>query len=38
MFLLSPRADYINGAELMVDGGMDDMLMDHVPRPGYNDR
>ncbi|NIE62455.1 SDR family oxidoreductase [Burkholderia sp. Ax-1719] len=34
-FLASPRADYINGAELVVDGGLDSMLMDLVPRPGY---
>lgn len=37
LFLLSERAAYVNGAELMVDGGMDCMLMDMVPRPGYND-
>jgi len=36
IFLLSPRSEYVNGAELLVDGGMDDMLMDLVPRPGYN--
>jgi NAD(P)-dependent dehydrogenase (short-subunit alcohol dehydrogenase family) len=36
MFLASPRSGYINGAELVVDGGMSCMLMDMVPRPGYN--
>ena len=25
-----------NGAELAVDGGMSSMLMDMVPRPGFN--
>ncbi|WP_085315409.1 SDR family NAD(P)-dependent oxidoreductase [Derxia lacustris] len=37
LFLLSDRAGYVNGAELMVDGGMSAMLMDLVPRPGFND-
>jgi glucose 1-dehydrogenase len=36
LFLLSDRAAYVNGTELIVDGGLDCMLMDMVPRPGYN--
>ena len=32
----APRSGYMNGAELAVDGGMSSMLMDMVPRPGYN--
>lgn len=37
LFLASPRAAYINGAEVAVDGAMSSMLMDMVPRPGYNE-
>ncbi|WP_200826692.1 SDR family NAD(P)-dependent oxidoreductase [Marinobacterium lutimaris] len=37
-FLLSERAAYINGAELTVDGGMEVMLMDLIPRPGFSAR
>lgn len=36
LFLASPRSGYVNGAELLVDGGMSSMLMDMVPRPGFN--
>lgn len=36
IFLASPRSGYVNGAEILVDGGMSCMLMDMVPRPGYN--
>jgi glucose 1-dehydrogenase len=36
LFLASPRSAYVNGAELVVDGGMSSMLMDMVPRPGFN--
>ena len=36
VFLASPRAAYVNGAEISVDGGMSSMLMDMVPRPGFN--
>ena len=38
IFLASPRSAYVNGAEFLVDGGLGCMLMDMVPRPGFNDR
>jgi NAD(P)-dependent dehydrogenase (short-subunit alcohol dehydrogenase family) len=34
-FLASRRAAYVNGAELLVDGGLDQVLMELTPRPGY---
>ena len=35
VFLASPKADYINGQELLVDGGLAQTLMGFVPRPGF---
>lgn len=35
LYLLSPRASYVNATELLVDGGMAAMMMDMVPRPGF---
>jgi glucose 1-dehydrogenase len=39
LFLVSPRAAYVNGTELLVDGGFMSNLMSLVPRhapPGKN--
>lgn len=35
LFLASGRAGYVNGAEILVDGGLDQVMMDLVPRPGF---
>jgi NAD(P)-dependent dehydrogenase (short-subunit alcohol dehydrogenase family) len=35
LFLASGRSAYVNGAEIVVDGGFGTMLMELVPRPGF---
>lgn len=35
LFFASDRAGYVTGQEVIVDGGYDQTLMSHVPRPGY---
>ena len=35
IFLASPRSAYVNGSEMLVDGGFVRMLMNLVPRPGF---
>jgi len=36
LFLLSARAGYISGADIVVDGGLSGMLMGKIPRPGFS--
>ncbi|MCX8998211.1 SDR family oxidoreductase [Rhizobiaceae bacterium BDR2-2] len=35
LFLASPRAAYVSGQDIVVDGGLSQTLMGLVPRPGY---
>lgn len=37
VFLAGPDADYINGQELVVDGGLNQALLSLLPRPGFED-
>ena len=35
VFLASSKASYINGQEILIDGGLAQTLMSFVPRPGF---
>jgi glucose 1-dehydrogenase len=35
LFVASPRASYVTGAEILVDGGVDQVMMELAPRPGF---
>ena len=36
LYLASPRASYVTGQEIVVDGGLSQTVMGNVPRPGYS--
>lgn len=37
LWFASPRAGYVTGQEVIVDGGYSQTLMSRIPRPGYSD-
>jgi hypothetical protein len=37
MYLVSPKASYVNGAQIVVDGGVVNSIIANLPRPASID-